>query len=60
MDEDELKKESKLGLKKQEMPKAPNIPQNNEGMYDYVKMPPHTLATCLPMNTEVIIFFCSF
>ena len=55
MDEEELKKESKLGLKKQEMPKAPAASVDNAS-YDYINMNPQTMATCLPMNTEVMFY----
>jgi len=56
MDQEELTKESKLGLKKQEIPKAQNYqpPISSDGSsYDYVHMTQASMSTCLPMNTEV-------
>jgi len=56
MDEEELKRESKLGLKKQQVvaPRKQEIPVDDQGRYDYLHMSPQIMATCLPMNTEVI------
>lgn len=59
MDEDELKKESKLGLKKQELPK-PQVIKNADEMYDYVHMAPQVMATVLPLNTEVTNLYYYF
>jgi len=56
MDEEELKKEAKLGLRKQEMPKQPTIPKDSASSFDYVHMNPHVMATCLPINTEVFYY----
>jgi len=57
MDQEELMKESKLGLKKQEIPKSHiyKPPTSSDGSYDYAHMSQASLATCLPLNTDVPI-----
>lgn len=61
MDEDELKQESKLGLKKQEVKKAPvqepgDIPLDDLGRYDFLRMNQTGMSKCLPINTEVYFY----
>jgi superfamily II RNA helicase len=59
MDEDELKQEAKLGLKKQEISAKKggeigpgDIPIDEQGRYDFLRMGQANMTKCLPMNTE--------
>ena len=59
MDQEEIEREKKLGLKQQKITPAPTqkgkeLPMDESGYVDFVKMEERVLVTSLPLNTQVI------